>query len=463
MYSSPSYSQKSHSFPILNLVPHKSLGNYVLDTSLEAILKSSSKLLTLYYSEHPKRLNSSKNHNTNINTNNKQNNKQNDPILNELETSEKFNIIIVKHPYHIYLYFEEKWQRLEIIRLDVGKSMGFEGKTNLNVNGSNDSYDEEYAYKVVYHNEDLKPSYSEVNKLMGPTHKGKYDKTKCEYTLEYPGVAFVFEIPEQWSDDSAWPQGIPVEFPDKSSPQLKRIFIFKGRLLKNAISNLLHPNPPSEGLSNIPIQVFLGKGIIAGKKLIKFGDYVQDVLNTLGSPDEIFYKKHDKLKIFSTDNSFGEINSGIDYFYNYFRFGFDIMFKGDSHKVEKIILHTNFCGSSDFNVYMRCNFFIPYKEFFKVNHVLPPSTKLLDIPTNTNGDLEELEFYDNFDIEKGITSLSHFDDIIKSLPNIHCGEPIENPSLLEENPFGGTKFHPFKFCIIETMKNNHINSITLFS
>uniref|UniRef100_A0A2P2L9S6 Uncharacterized protein n=1 Tax=Rhizophora mucronata TaxID=61149 RepID=A0A2P2L9S6_RHIMU len=47
-----------------------------------------------------------------------------------------------------------------------------------------------------------------------------------------------------------------------------------------------------------------------------------------------------------------------DYFYNYFTRGLDILFDGQTHKIKKFVLHTNYPGHADFNSYIKCNFVI---------------------------------------------------------------------------------------------------------
>uniref|UniRef100_A0A0R0F6N4 Uncharacterized protein n=1 Tax=Glycine max TaxID=3847 RepID=A0A0R0F6N4_SOYBN len=47
-----------------------------------------------------------------------------------------------------------------------------------------------------------------------------------------------------------------------------------------------------------------------------------------------------------------------DYFYNYFTCGLDILFDGQTHKIKKFVLHTNFPGHADFNSYIKCNFVV---------------------------------------------------------------------------------------------------------
>ena len=42
-----------------------------------------------------------------------------------------------------------------------------------------------------------------------------------------------------------------------------------------------------------------------------------------------------------------------DYFYNYFTLGIDILFDGKTHTVTKLVLHNNYPGHYDFNIYYR--------------------------------------------------------------------------------------------------------------
>ncbi|KAG2391791.1 hypothetical protein C9374_013276 [Naegleria lovaniensis] len=230
-----------------------------------------------------------------------------------------------------------------------------------------------------------------------------------------------------------------------------------------------------------PIQVTLGKGIelLDRKKKIKFGYTAQDVLMILGPPDKIYYKRNDKLKIhaigaghlsghvvgndrnlngektakpkekfFENDGGISlttlmapslknriKQNVGNDYFYNYFSLGFDIMFGGSTHTVQKIILHTNVPGSVDFNVYVKCNFSIATNQF--------------------EGQENRKRAFIGPDVK--------FSTVQQSLEGTPCSKPIVHDHTRANNPFGGTKFYAFKNCIFEVIsRNDHVNSVTLF-
>merc|ERR1712136_586076 len=89
---------------------------------------------------------------------------------------------------------------------------------------------------------------------------------------------------------------------------------------------------------------------------VKFGHTVQDVLSEIGSPCQTFYKLEDKMRIHSSGPQKTNPSVNCDYFYNYFTLGMDVLFDGYSHKVKKIILHTNHPGHYNFNIYYRSGF-----------------------------------------------------------------------------------------------------------
>lgn len=120
--------------------------------------------------------------------------------------------------------------------------------------------------------------------------------------------------------------------------------------------------------------------------------------------------------------------SAIDYFYNYFSMGMDVMFDGESHTVKKIILHTNFPGSKDFNVYVSSNSqFLTSDRYAKCNFKI-------QVPG------------DSFQ-PKYITPQMKFSDVQKLLGTENCSKPLVNANI----PFGGTKFYAYKNCIFEVI------------
>lgn len=106
---------------------------------------------------------------------------------------------------------------------------------------------------------------------------------------------------------------------------------------------------------------------IRNERFIEFGSSVQEIIKVLGKPQEKFYKFSDSFPSFSRDyqdidssNSF--ILTTRDYFFNYFKYGMDILFDGRTHLVKKFILWTNLPTHPQFIAYSKCHFRIEYKK-----------------------------------------------------------------------------------------------------
>uniref|UniRef100_A0A8C6M4C7 Phagosome assembly factor 1 n=1 Tax=Nothobranchius furzeri TaxID=105023 RepID=A0A8C6M4C7_NOTFU len=183
-----------------------------------------------------------------------------------------------------------------------------------------------------------------------------------------------------------------------------------------------------------------GLGVMADAKVrflersIFFGDSCQDVLGALGSPHKVFYKSEDKMKIHSPSPHKQVPSKCNDYFFNYFTLGVDILFDSTTHLVKKVVLHTNYPGHYNFNIYHRCDFRIPL--LIKRGEML--STVSLFV--------------------------SQWDQVQELL-----GHPMEKPVVLHRsssanntNPFGSTFCFGLQRMIFEVMQNNHIASVTLY-
>jgi hypothetical protein len=95
-----------------------------------------------------------------------------------------------------------------------------------------------------------------------------------------------------------------------------------------------------------------------GGQHLPFGASPQDVWAELGRPCGIHQKQVDPMVIHSASDPRPRTALCGDYFYNYFSRGIDILFDGQTHRIKKFVLHTNFPGHTDFNCYIKCNFFI---------------------------------------------------------------------------------------------------------
>ncbi len=66
-----------------------------------------------------------------------------------------------------------------------------------------------------------------VYDICGPTYPGEFDAKTRTYTLHYPGLAFLFPIPAQHAEACSENHiGMPLEFPDGSTPLASRICIY---------------------------------------------------------------------------------------------------------------------------------------------------------------------------------------------------------------------------------------------
>lgn len=70
----------------------------------------------------------------------------------------------------------------------------------------------------------------------------------------------------------------------------------------------------------------------------------------------MFFKSEDKMKIHSPSAHRRVQSKRSDFFFNYFTLGIDVLFDARTQRAKKIILHTNYPGHYNFNMYHRCEF-----------------------------------------------------------------------------------------------------------
>lgn len=150
---------------------------------------------------------------------------------------------------------------------------------------------------------------------------------------------------------------------DTKAPMMP-LSCFLGNVYAESVDVLRDGTGPS-GLRLRLLAAGCGPGVLADAKMrvferaVYFGDSCQDVLSMLGSPHKVFYKSEDKMKIHSPSPHKQVPSKCNDYFFNYFTLGVDILFDANTHKVKKFVLHTNYPGHYNFNIYHRCEFKIP--------------------------------------------------------------------------------------------------------
>lgn len=187
------------------------------------------------------------------------------------------------------------------------------------------------------------------------------------------------------------------------------------------------PPLPSGSLYMEEVQVKLREELFfsIGGQHIPFGASPQDVWTELGRPCGIHQKQVDQMVIHSASDPSPRTTLCADYFYNYFTRGLDILFDGQTHKIKKFVLHSNYPGHADFNSYIKCNFII------QVNNS-----------------------------KQSITPSTKWEQVKEILGD--CGRAAIQTQGSTSNPFGSTFVYGYQNIALEVMKNGHIATITLF-
>ncbi|XP_026466305.1 UPF0183 protein CG7083-like isoform X2 [Ctenocephalides felis] len=307
------------------------------------------------------------------------------------------------------------------------------------------------------------PSIEQVEHSFGATHPGVYDANKQLFCLHFRGLSFYFPVDSKLQPGYAHGLG-SLHFPNGASPVVSRCSLYCG------------PSAPEARPPNLPItcynqqlyleraEVFRSHGQTRGlrmhlymedsprileprkKKITRellFGDSCQDVASSLGAPSRVFYKSEDKMRIHSP-NAHRKSARRSDFFFNYFTLGLDVLFDSRTQRLKKIVLHTNYPGHYNFNMYHRCEFHL---------QLAPdrPSTsdagRLVDVTPSP----------------VLVSAYSKWDSVSSHL------RPSDRPVVLNRasstnttNPFGSTFCYGYQDIIFEVMPNNYIASVTLY-
>jgi len=283
--------------------------------------------------------------------------------------------------------------------------------------------------EIYFNSSSVSPTLSQIDASFGATHPGEYSSQLGEYVLTFRGLAFTFDSQGEPGPNSLVKKCIIFEGTDYfgcEAPLVPKRDI----ILAETVDVVLDEDVPKLSFSLLTDN---------GKeehftKVVKFGDFSQDVLTEIGCPDRTHYKSEDKMKI-----HLGQKSDHItDYFYNYFNLGVDLLFDGKTHQVKKFILHTNYPGHYDFSIYNRCEFRIQIPE------------------SSVKQDLE----YDQLIIDPR----SEWSNIVDRL-----SEPISKPVNLRRtssanntNPWGSTECYSFNNMIFEVMNRSRIATIIIF-
>jgi len=311
------------------------------------------------------------------------------------------------------------------------------------------------------------PTIEQIDQSFGATRPGLYDEEKKKFTLTFRGLAFEFpaETKFQPSYGGSRRELGRLQFPPGESPSVSYMAIYSGtardgcnvpptpvsrlpsltcrgvQVMRSGKSTIgvrvsLEPNPGEVVRANFPPRGGHGEKDCI-QKIIRFGDSVQDVLSSLGAPSRVFYKSEDKMKIHSPNAHRRSAILKSDYFYNYFIMGMDILFDAKTNRVKKFILHTNFPGHYNFNMYHRCEFSLSLDG--ESPGQTPPDSSV------------------------HVSPLSKW-DIIASVVKVSERPVVLNraSSTNTTNPFGSTFCYGYQDIIFEVMPNGHIASVSLY-
>lgn len=225
-----------------------------------------------------------------------------------------------------------------------------------------------------FNSPEVAPSIEQIEHSFGATHPGVYDAAKQLFALHFRGLSFYFPVDSKLQPGYAHGLG-SLHFPNGASPVVAKMALYCG-------GNISESRPPplpltcynqnlylesanvlrnSSGTRGLKLQMYTEVRTLDIRKQcmtkeILFGDSCQDVATNLGAPSSVFFKSEDKMKIHSPNAHRRAQTKRSDFFFNYFTLGIDILFDARTQKCKKILLHTNYPGHYNFNMYHRCEF-----------------------------------------------------------------------------------------------------------
>lgn len=362
------------------------------------------------------------------------------------------DLVILLSEDGIRLSFDSSSQRLKVIEVtDMSK-------VKLTYCGS------------TFCSPEVLPTRQQIDDCFGATHPGEYDASQQMFVLHFRGLSFSFLADPKCKLDAALGSSPTGQLPSGSSPLVSRMAIYYG----NSLADTRPPPLPlccfgnqsfleglevlREGDTTLGVRLTLlteayETSRLSGpiqKKLtrcVHFGDSVQDVVWALGSPNKVFYKEEDKMKIHAQDSHRLLAARASDYFYNYFTLGMDVLFDAQRHVVKKIVLQSNYPGHFNFQQYYRCP--------FRLRLRLPPTPEqrratLVDVATEDDGHV--------------VTAFTKWDELQERLVKASERPVVLNrtSSTNTTNPFGSTYCYGYQDIIFEVMRNKHIASVTLY-
>ncbi|XP_073962594.1 PHAF1 protein CG7083-like [Choristoneura fumiferana] len=322
---------------------------------------------------------------------------------------------------------------------------------------------------MCFNSPEVAPSIEQVEHCFGATHPGLYDSQRHLFALNFRGLSFYFPVDSKFEPGYAHGLG-SLQFPNGGSPVVARTTIYYGSQHQasssvGAVS--CAPLPPlplacyrqqlhlrrcdvlrSAGTRGLRLHMFtegtsraLEPVQLALCRVVRFGDSCQAVARALGAPARLYYKHDDKMRIHRPPaRRPRHAPPPTDYFFNYFTLGLDVLFDASTHQVKKFVLHTNYPGHYNFNMYHRCEFELAVQPDKCEPNSLVDSVGAVPI-----------------------TAYSKWESVSRALRV--CERPVvlnRASSTNTTNPFGSTFCYGYQDIIFEVMSNNYIASITLY-
>uniref|UniRef100_A0A3Q0SFA4 Phagosome assembly factor 1 n=1 Tax=Amphilophus citrinellus TaxID=61819 RepID=A0A3Q0SFA4_AMPCI len=281
---------------------------------------------------------------------------------------------------------------------------------------------------VHFNSQAIAPTIEQIDQSFGATHPGVYNAAEQLFHLNFRGLSFSFQL-DSWNEAPKYEPNFAMGLASLQIPHgamVKRMHIYTG-------NNLQETRAPA-----MPLACFLGN-IYA-----ECVDVLRDRAGPLGlrlhllTAGSVLYMTFRATGCYAGAPASATPPPPFTFYLQPDNLCDDILFDSTTHLVKKFVLHTNFPGHYNFNIYHRCDFKIPL--------------------------VIKKEGADSQTEDCILTTYSKWDQIQELL-----GHPMEKPVVLHRsssanntNPFGSTFCFGLQRMIFEVMQNNHIASVTLY-
>lgn len=200
--------------------------------------------------------------------------------------------------------------------------------------------------------------FQAIHNMFGPC-RGEFDNKARSYLLRYPGVTFGFGVPS--AQQKLYPGGhidltADGKFADGTDPVLSSASIIAGMDLKKAQPPPVSSSWGCSAFYGERVTILQGTGLSfeLQKKQMRFGDSCQQLIADFGPPDNVYHRG----AVTRVHARTAAETPRSQIFFNYRRFGIDVLFSATECRAVKFVLHTNVPGHYDFNSHSKCNFFV---------------------------------------------------------------------------------------------------------